>query len=832
VRHADNHTHGEAAQKRSESSAFGEMLAMKMGLNPYFPQRSRSDERNGREGYRDHHWIKDLTSKATSIARKPNQMLLCIDIDEYIDMNDFLGSMMQPVFIYTFQPRKVGEDKGDFNFTFNSYNEIEYIVNGGATYVHTVWNYNCDNVVVEIYSLGILVRAVAYLVDKRQVDQHHQMILLTPIYRWIFPFSYLTWLLRGPRFGKLEVVDGEYTVMYVKHANGVNISIGKVGYYQSCDLPVGKFESLLDRHKLAKEGLTHAQVKTTLKINYDEDVDFTANICNYIRDRNPKRPTLTFGAEFSRDYQFVNRFTDDDAKPSMVSFMNPVVDGAFAPALSEANNLQAVHARILEVRTNVPLEPFFAKCAREFMHMMNCKNKLYPVDVEVVYERQNRPTQRAILKAADLSLPQRVVKAFMKREAYQKLSDPRVICTIDSVDKLEFSTYVYALDDLLSSFHWYAFGKTPRMIAERIAEVAQNASFIIMTDLSRFDGRYSQCLRDVCQMFMLHVFHRSLHKRLISLNEKQDLMKCHMGDITWTSMDELHSGKPQTSVFGTLSNAFIAFCAMRVSKLDAEAAWRKLGLYGGDDGVSADINAKTYKRVAVRFGQVLDAMPIKRGELGVQFLNRQYGPYVWDGDTNSCCNIMRAMTKFHVTTNMPLSITPIMKLEDKAYAYYLSDSQTPLLGDFVSKVCNIMEQTHPTFEFKNITKVYNAFFEISEQYPNAREDWMFDLLAKQTDVEIVHELMVVLDKITNLYQCLNMTPLRVVEPMPHPTQDIVVDGDLLVSQVVMDKFRRSQEKKNKKTKKPRGNKASKSQVAGQATTAPTKSKFERNEIKN
>nr|QYF49922.1 MAG: hypothetical protein [Beijing sediment noda-like virus 2] len=774
---ARNHTHGLAAKHRSASSSFAETFASSLGLEPYFYQRSRADERKGRVGSRSYYWIKDLTAKPTGLKRHSRQLLILIDVDEYMDdLIEVLGSIMQPVMIYTFQPGTVSENKGDYTFTFDENSRVKYIVNGGAKYEHHVWNYNADNLMVEVYSCGVLVRAVAYLVDKRQVDKHHQIILLTPICRWVFPFTYLTYFLDGHRLARLDLVNNGFLEMYSMHKDELRVSVGVVNGFTCCDIPVADFDYLLAVHRTSKSGLTHAQVKIRTGVEISETCQWTAILLDFIRTTEP-RWVLMYNAEFSHDYQFYTDKTDFDAPASMVSFMAPIVDGAFAPVRSTANYTQAVNARILEVRSSRTLEPVFLQYAKEFFAFMGAKQNLYPVTVDVVYERQARPTQRRILEEADFLTPQPIMKAFMKREAYQKPADPRVITTVDPVIKTRKSQFVYAVDDLVQSQPWYAFGSTPKQIANRVACICYNARSICITDYSKWDGHYSPAQRSVALMFFLSVFHPMFHQELLDMEREHGGIIVYFCDLMWKAMSEINSGTPETSLVGTLGNAFISYCTHRVSGLVPEEAWRNLGVYGGDDGITPNVNIKIFRRTASRFGQVLDAKIINRGEPGVQFLNRIYSPRVWDGDVNSCCDIRRALTKFHVTIHMPASISPEEKLADKAFAYWLSDRHTPVLGEFVTTVVALLPRY---YVFRNITRIYNAYYDESEQYPNSDTDWMMDLYMKQLPHEGMNNFFMWLHDQQSLTSLLNPPCLFIVDPQPHNDQPVILDGDFLL----------------------------------------------------
>jgi len=158
--------------------------------------------------------------------------------------------------------------------------------------------------------------------------------------------------------------------------------------------------------------------------------------------------------------------------------------------------------------------------------------------------------------------------------------------------------------------------------------------------------------------------------------------------------------------------------------LEASEAYARLGVYGGDDGLTAMVAPLVYKRAASTVGQELTVEPVVRGKLGVKFLARVYGPDVWFGDLNNCCDLPRLLSKIHVTVNLPSNITPQMKLLEKVRSYVLSDENTPIVGTF----CKAVIALHGT-EFKIIPgtepmRTWLSRYDKKDQYPNVPAEWM------------------------------------------------------------------------------------------------------------
>ena len=265
---------------------------------------------------------------------------------------------------------------------------------------------------------------------------------------------------------------------------------------------------------------------------------------------------------------------------------------------------------------------------------MPVKHALYPVEESVVYERQNRPSQRALLKASETEHPIRRASKFCKREASQFVNHPRGITQINATDKREYSAYVYAfVDEILKKQPWYAFSKKPVEVAERVAAVAYNASYVSLTDFSRMDGRVSNVCRYLEKLVMTASFDVMFHNQMLDLMQSQHHLagKTAFGVWFYSEWERL-SGSAETSAFNTMENACIIYVAYRLMGSGPEMAWDLLGIFGGDDGVSADLAAAQASRAAAWFGQKLECVKVERGSLGVQFLARRYGPNVGQGN--------------------------------------------------------------------------------------------------------------------------------------------------------------------------------------------------------
>jgi hypothetical protein len=756
VKAAKNHTHGESAADRSSASDFMDVLGATLGLEPFFFQRSRADERNHRDGSRVHYWVKDTTAQPTSLPDHLNDRLVCIvDVDQYLDMPNLLVWYFQPFILYTFQPEQVARISTEYSYTFSRQNIVTYYVTGGATYTHEVWTYGGDSLKVTYSIMGVPLAVATYLIDRRKTSDDHELILLTPLFRYFLPFSALTGILHAPTLQRLKPVVGPYLRLEVHSQKGVFMSTGRVDKFFSATIPADVDDTLAAISRSSKFDLNMQQVAS----HVDGDKIMAAALLEYHRAQYPdKAPVIFPVAESVRRYQFEPRSFDPEAKPSLVPFMSPFLHECYAPDQTLGNEKQCVRGRILEIQnpTELKMSKFLRKVMIEFIEQfLPQRGQLHPVGHDEVWTKQNSPSQRRILEDASFygDTVKRVCQMFIKKEAYANPNDPRPISTINGVDKLNYSRYIYALADYIKTQPWYAFGRTPKDIAQQVATVCSNALSVDLTDFSRFDGRVTSILRELESLIFMRAFHHRYHVELLELHRSQFCLEAFgsLGTFYETHYIRL-SGSPETAAMNSLANAFVAFLARRMEFkggfCDAVTSYKRLGIYGGDDGLTADLDPVIYKRAAEMVGQVLTVDVILRGELGVKFLARCYGPDVWFGDYNSCCDLKRQLSKFHTAKSLPPSITPAIKLIEKCRAFVLTDSNTPIMGRYCRTVLSMFYHYENT-PLQNL-HIWGADVEVENQYPNEPREFYLDVAISQMPTMDIVNFTLWMDNVCHL----------------------------------------------------------------------------------
>jgi hypothetical protein len=798
------HTHGLSAAVRSSASSFIDACGANLGLTPTFYQGSKADIRNGRKISRTTLWVKDQDVPPVPYVKEETELLAMVDVDYYIDINQILVENFVPIMLYTFQPAGVAKACGEYKYTFNSDNEVVYSVSGGGQYKHKVWNYSGDSVkVTERYTLfwGLVTLPITktvctFSLERRQVDADHQIILFAPLRKYTgFAAIIADTVLQGKQVERLNVAQNGFTRLITNTHDSFVVHTGKVDEYLMCSVDAAHDATLATVARCSKKiSLTLCRVKEALERQPKELQENSRP--EVLWEFHLSRPCIAPSCVVStvvpavRRYQFAPKLSDfdPDAKPSIVDFMKPLVNGAFAPDLSKSNDKVMIEKRVKEIKDGTQLTPFVRKCIAEYVTLF-CGGEqhfLRKAEEECVYEKQNRPAQQRILYEADLlEKMNRVVKAFAKREAYQKIADPRNISTINGVDKAAYSRYTYAIADYAKQFKWYAFGKTPQEIATRVSVICSTSqNFIDDTDFARMDGRTGEVIRELELQLFMRIFQRDSHGELFELLRSQMNLpgKTRMGIRYDSGLGRL-SGSPETSFGNTNASAFTAYLALRRSRHGSAfyqpiEAWNRLGLYGGDDGFSADIDPDTYIASAAMVGQKLTINVVERGQPGVKFLARCYGPGVWFGDKVSMCDLKRTLSKFHTTVAMPESITNMDKLVDKAYALSLSDSNTPVVGPFVRKV---MLHAKPNFVYRNLDGKWNVCEDREVHYPNEPRTWMEDYAQRALSGFSFGAFNDWINQDLDAEELLNCPDfMPAVEPQPTHTQAILDDGNTII----------------------------------------------------
>jgi hypothetical protein len=708
-------------------------------------------------------------------------------VDQYIDMPNFLCENVNPTLIYTFQPDNVSKITSNYRYTFESDGTVTYLLSGGATYKHHVWHYSKDNVLVMRHWLGIPVAAVSYKVDRRSTSPDHELILLSPDGEWgMLGAIFVAHWLQGDKLERLQMITPRgFNRLKVSSSQGLFACTGRPGEFSNAKIPVEIDETISSIARTSQFDLSYPQFASLI----DNNKTAGSVLLEYNLTAVPFKPPVVCPVEYAvRSYQYYPNDYDVTAKPSLVPFMQPIVNDAFSPSQSRNNERMSIEGRVEKVRPDVmPLTSYLATAMRDFIDMLipdDLAHTLIPEDYDEVLRRQDRPSQKNLLARAEWANPMRLIRMFVKKEPYANVKHPRAISQINTVDKREYSKFTYSFEKILKKQPWYAFGKSPKKISQRIVKILEGAQVAMNTDFSRFDGHGSNLMRDLERMALMRAFRHEYCDEVSELHRSQYGLKAVSTSGVWydTAFSRA-SGSPETSLFNSLTNAFVAYVALLDSRGDKTSlgprrAFDSLGIYGGDDGLTADVSVKAYRKAAAMIGQELTVEPVYRGDFGIKFLARIYSPGVWNGDVNSCCDIPRQIGKFHVTVRLGDKVTPAMKFMEKVRSYSLTDYFSPVIGLMCQRAIELEGLPEEPIPGTEGMRSWLAQYDKKFQYKNVEADWMYDYLY-QVMPEFEHRKFKRWVKSCNTIQALMNGPMFQRPATAVSKDPVVIDGDVI-----------------------------------------------------
>lgn len=826
-----SHTHGSAAATRRIATDHAVTVASSLGLTPYFYQMSRSDQSSGYTGSREWYWAKDCGTVIEDFSITGREVLVLIDVDHYVDMPCFMAEHVMPYYIHTLVPEAAAAICDDFQFTFLDDGTVKFDVSGGGHYVHPLWDYSRDVVVVSNafrwagYSLETLRNYIwpsagVYTLEKRRIAKHRSSVLASPLASWSGPWALLTGFLDGSDLKRLDVrtknLEGKYAFarVHVSDENGFHVSTASLDSYAVATIKA-------DLDSLIKDscGTRSTSISVATVQGFVQDRDAAVVLANFYKNS----PGYTVPSRTVTSPLRVFRFApniDLGGKAALDCFMPCFIDAAYAPLRNLAAERQAIIGRVINTQKEPPsvtteLRTYMRDFVSEFRHADEpC---LVPVDIDEVYERQPRPTQRKILdEGSGLVGVFQKVKTFIKAEAYGKVTDPRIISTVPADKKLLYSRYAYAMADFVTSnperFPWYAFGKTPVEIAELVASVCTRGNkHVDLTDAARLDGTVNIITRELEQMLAAQLFSPEHLFEFLELHASTYLQDATFDYDALTGLTVKYltrfirlSGEALTAFFNTIWTAFCAYVALRrhitgFGSVAHRKAWASLGGYGGDDGITGSLPTACWTWACEALGIDIELDRVHRTQGRVSFLSRIYSPDVWTGSLNSVCDVPRILSKLHTTPVLPDPLSGAGKLLCKIVGLAMTDIETPIIGEICKVVMRLADKERDAIkevrlktgvEILSKAQMYElgplvrhgyiswwAQYNSQVQYPNEYEPWMDDYI-REVGIDVVRFRDWV-GGLHTLDEFMTTVPL-IVEPKPvnPPPAPVVVQGEV------------------------------------------------------
>jgi hypothetical protein len=492
--------------------------------------------------------------------------------------------------------------------------------------------------------------------------------------------------------------------------------------------------------------------------------DFALLTC-YIRARGTPDRTNVHVRQFQVATYSYGDDLDDVPVSRLRGAMRSTLPGrAYVPAKTLGIERRAVENRVTSHQTKPepdPLTNVETGWAREFgLHILAANGGVLAVvkNYEEVLAHQKSPSAARLLAVAEMGkyCAQRVL-SFIKLEAHATPKDGRVVSPVKPNEKERTAAFALGITTLFYQCAWYGFGKPgdveQKVVTAAMASAARtNMASCLLTDFSRYDGRTRAVMHSVFQ---------AVFRELVQEHNRPELATILRGmvnrkattphDVSYETGTSILSGIGLTSILGSTGNGFIAYSYLRRAKYTSGEAWSRLGVYAGDDGMTFDVVPALYAEEAKRYGHLLTVdvrAPLDRTliQLGVSqdtitikhhcldFLARTWGPAVWDGDANSCTDVVRALSKFHLTTLDDTRYA--MRL--KALAYLVNDRNTPYLGLFLKKVAAPLpgeSEIVLTSTTEHIPWLAHISLALDSRFTNTLHDWMIELLSLHDDID-------------------------------------------------------------------------------------------------
>jgi hypothetical protein len=620
-------------------------------------------------------------------------LLVLEDVDYYLDLPSVLmegvrTGCMYGALIYTLQPRVLAKSCETFHYYFDK-GAWHYLTREGMHYNHEIWDYNTDLIVCHDY-----LNSYVFTVDRRELPGDRCLIYLelqnvvyrtawSPTLRRLAPITEMGEDLEKPLVQRLDT----YVLGTPHH------SFSAFAYPQVCfDINHKTLVEVIARFRRC-EKVYASELERILQDAKVIDPGFAASCLALWVDKGWIPGPFT-----GNNYRVLPQDTNDYAyqpessgtfldKPSMhpkeeLKLLNEGV----APTEGKASDANFVKTRIVDVKNDKEPSEKYNTYKKEFLELLNPKRVyLKPWLHDDVLERQKKPTQKAKSFVRQfwgkLNLRRNCWTSFMKHEAYGTFGDARGISCPSTDLKEDYSSFTYPLYEAVRHFKWFAFGHSPEALAQLVHTCCSKSETVCVTDYSRWDGRHSKWLAEFERDLLLGFFYESEHPLILKLWGKNYLnnVKTRHG-VKFHAEWSRPSGSPDTALFNTIDNAFLAYCAFREQGGDKSYSWRMLGIYGGDDGLTPQISKTTYDKVAADFGVKLEAEELP-SSLRVPFLGRLYLSPKFTSD--SVIDIRRSLGKFHLTKDKKASFELVAAR--KANAYVFTDSKTPIVRTLITK---------------------------------------------------------------------------------------------------------------------------------------------------
>lgn len=694
-----NHTHLLAAQMRCYANTAITAFADMIGRGVYSASMSKTEQNLGIDGTRSLFHSKDLAMVAQYSNLKQSHLIKLTDVDYYTDPTLYLDG--HHLCLYTFAPKSVAgtTSEGDGTYWVDENNYVHTVINGGAKYVHRIWDFECDHVIVN-HKHGLY--SWLYLVEKKDLSIDRCVIYFNPIRKTYFPANLL---LTGEKFQYKKYTEGNGYVTNIYRSlqpepnstSHVRVSIAQVNSYAAIDLSYDHYLACYLREQTSKQP-NMGNIERILNQYKVTDTTLKAALLHTYIANQPKihKKVDTMGLAPAKQqfqhYQTLTPYVFDDGADNIRPVGPAIATGATAPFRSYNNDYACLKGRLEDVKNPITTyPPFVFQCLSEFVRFVipdDVAHTLVPYDFDTQWDQFKRPAQRSKIKQSLYSMftDKLRIKAFQKAETYSKFTSPRNISTLPIEHNFPLGQYTLALSAHLKKFRWYAFGKHPTEFIATLQDLASKNQKLRVTDVSKCDGSVGYIHYLLTQTLYLRAFRPCYAQEISKLLYKESIAKgsTHNG-IPYTQKFTTITGSSNTSLKNTGINAFNDYVGLR-KLYPPEEAFERLGLYGGDDGISTNPDGNLLVKTYAQLGMKIRADEILCGE-PLPFLGRIYlDPWTTN---ESFADVKRHIVKLHLTGSTK-DVPDNVVLHRKADGFAVTDPTTPLISNWVNCVRRVV----------------------------------------------------------------------------------------------------------------------------------------------
>jgi len=613
------HSHPKAAAVRRCANSFLFAMAPILGKRQFSVSSSKTDEVQAIPRVRHFHVAKDLQYDYCNKRITSEHLITMTDVDYYVHMPDFLRG--NTVAISTFVPQDVCGMTEDASYTIDSDNNVVTHVNGGGKYTHQLWDFETDHITVD-HIWG----SVLYLIERFKFSNDRYVIIFIPL-RYVY--GPLAWILPGKRLSRRKFVTNGYAHSRYHHivpktslpySMVVRHSIGKLNSFSSVTVTDSLLQTIFTRLRVAKTPQV-SDVERLVRSAADPEITDSVHAATTLYDFYKANPDF-FAYHFSPisayadddGYQTTKPLATEDGKAVTRRVMPPIIDDGYYPLRSHNNEQNFVDGRILNVKNLTPthkIPPRYWVYLNEFVDQLVGPHRgtLAPLTHEEMLANVSKRGPKAVLRVENENFfpdDGATIKSFQKAETYGKITATRGICTLPTAHNFRLGQFVYPFaQHIMKPQPWYAFGSHPQELGTRLQDICENEESLTNSDINKNDGsvHYISHVLDIASYNASYA--PKYHAEINALLQAETRTRSITTTGIVTKMDNVTaSGSSITSDKNSRLNAFVAFCALRDKGLSPTEAFAKLGLYGGDDGVSRGITAAEVTRAFANIGML------------------------------------------------------------------------------------------------------------------------------------------------------------------------------------------------------------------------------------